>query len=144
MDAVVVRLGDTRYAVPMTDLVEVGRAPALTRVPGAPPWVAGVANWRGRILAAVDLRGMLAPDAYAGGPPDRLAVLARDGVTVGLLVDRLDGTLPLPDVVADAPATLTGPAAELVAGTVTDADGPLGLLDAGAVVALRHRLPATA
>ena len=85
-DVVVVRLGGCRYALPMSAVAEVGRPPVLTRVPGLPAWVAGVANWRGRVLAVLDLRSLLG----AATPPldrrARLAVLTRDGERVGLLV----------------------------------------------------------
>ena len=58
-ELVLVRLGGCRYALPMASVAEVGRPPALTRVPGLPAFVAGVANWRGRVLAVLDLRGLL-------------------------------------------------------------------------------------
>jgi purine-binding chemotaxis protein CheW len=138
VDAVAVRLGDARYAIPMADLAEVGRAPLTSRVPGTPRWVAGVGNWRGRVLAVLDGRALLDPTAYAAPPGDRLVVLAKDGVTVGLLVDRLDGTTPLPEAVEPAPPG----AADLVVGTVIDDEGPLGLRDVGAIIGLRHRLAA--
>jgi purine-binding chemotaxis protein CheW len=83
-EVVVVRLGGSRYALPMSAVAEVGRPPGLTRVPGLPAWLAGVANWRGRVLAVVDLRPLLA----AGDELDRrarLVVLNRGGVPVGLL-----------------------------------------------------------
>lgn len=138
MDAVVVRLGDARYAIPMSDLTEVGRAPLTTRVPGTPRWVVGVGNWRGRVLAVVNGRVLLDPTAYAAPPGDRLVVLAKDGIIVGLLVDRLDGTIPLPEAPEPAPPG----AAELVVGTVIDDAGPLGLLDVAAIIGLRQRLAA--
>ena len=34
----------------LTSVAEVGRAPVVTRVPGLPTWLAGVANWRARSL----------------------------------------------------------------------------------------------
>ena len=40
-------------------VAEVGRLPKLTRVPGTPEWLSGVANWRGRILAVLDVRPLL-------------------------------------------------------------------------------------
>lgn len=135
-----VRVGASRYALPMADVAEVGRTPALTRVPGAPPWLAGAANWRGRVLAVLDAAALLNTGMVNGGRPPRLAVLARDGVSAALLVDDLEGTAELADEVAALPATLAGPAARLLAGTVADATGPLGLLDTAAVLALHEEL----
>ena len=50
----------------MADVAEVASVPGVTRVPGAPAWLAGVANWRGRMLPVLDLRPLLGADR---GPP---------------------------------------------------------------------------
>jgi len=140
-EVVVVRLGGSRYALPMSAVAEVGRPPGLTRVPGLPAWLAGVANWRGRVLAVLDLRPLLA----AGEELDRrarLVVLNRGGVPVGLLTEGVEGTQLLdPERVEAALAHLPGTAAELLLGQVTDADGPCGVLDLDAVYRLSESLP---
>lgn len=140
-EVVVVRLGGSRYALPMSAVAEVGRPPGLTRVPGLPAWLAGVANWRGRVLAVIDLRPLL----EAGDELDkraRLVVLNRGGVPVGLLTEGVEGTQLLdPDRVEASLAHLPGTAAELLLGQVTDADGPCGVLDLEAVYRLSESLP---
>jgi purine-binding chemotaxis protein CheW len=139
---VVVRLGGSRYGLVMDSVAEVGRLPGLTRVPGLPDWVAGAANWRGRVLAVLDLRALLGGHL---GPLDRAArmvVLSSAGVAVGLIVEDVEGTL---EVSADAvePALLHLPArtASLLGGQVTDGEGPCALLDLAAVFALADELP---
>ncbi|MCW2607740.1 MAG: CheW protein [Frankiales bacterium] len=135
--------GAARLAVPMDVVGEVGRPPGLTRVPGLPAWVAGVANWRGRVLAVVDLLPLLGGgDALPGGRRGRLVVVTSDGVTVGLLVAAVDGTVLVdPDTVEPPLAHLAGSAGSLLAGQVTDEDGPFGLLDVAALFALAGTLP---
>lgn len=140
MSHVVVRLGGGRFALPMDAVAEVGRTPAVTRVPGTPSWVSGVANWRGRILGILDLRELLGvPRTDAG--EGRLVVLQRAGSAVGLVAERVDGVI---DVDTDAlePVLLTLPAeaGALLEGQLTDEEGPVGVVDAGAVFALRHRV----
>lgn len=143
-EVVVVRLGGSRYALPMSAVAEVGRPPTLTRVPGLPSWLAGVANWRGRVLAVLDLRPLL---AASPGPLDRrarLVVLHRAGVPVGLLTEGVEGTHLLDDEsVEPALAHLPDSAAGLLAGQTTDADGPCGVLDLDAVFRLADDLPRT-
>ncbi len=141
-EVVIVRLGGCRYALPMPSVAEVGRPPSLTRVPGLPGWVAGVANWRGRVLAVLDLRPLL------GAAPDpldrrgRLVVLSRAGVGVGLLTEGVEGTLMCdPDALEPALAHLSEGAGSLLAGQVTDRHGPCGMLDLDAVYALADSLP---
>ncbi len=141
-EVVVIRLGGSRYALPMEAVAEVGRPPALTRVPGLPPWMAGVANWRGRVLAVLDLRSLLAAQSQPLDRRARLIVLNRGGVPVGLISEGVEGTRMLAeDQLEVALAHLPGSAADLLAGQVTDEEGPLGLLDLDALFRLTEALP---
>jgi chemotaxis signal transduction protein len=123
-------------------VAEVGRPPSLTRVPGLPAFVAGVANWRGRVLAILDLRSLLAAET---GPLDRrgrLVVLQHAGVRAGLLVESVAGGAELdPEALEPALAHLPSSTSSLLTGQVTDAEGPYGVLDLDAVLALAQSLP---
>lgn len=140
---VVIRLGVSRFSVPMADVAEVTPVPGVTRLPGTPAWLAGVANWRGRILPVLDLRPLL---GTATGPlptSARLVVLSRGDLVAGLLAEAVPGVqdAPLPDAgLEPAPATLAADAARLVTGQVRDRAGPVAVLDTGAVLALRERV----
>jgi purine-binding chemotaxis protein CheW len=139
---VVVRFGTGRYAVPMSAIAEVGRVVRVTRVPGVPLWVAGVCNWRGRILPVVDLRPLLGVPASDVNQDARLVVIGDDTISVGLLVEAVEGVAKLPPGELDAaPATVSTEAAELLAGQWNDERGPIGVLDVSAVLRLRSRLP---
>lgn len=141
-ELVLVRLGGARYALPMGSVAEVGRPPGLTRVPGLPAWVAGVANWRGRVLAVLDLRSLLSAAPAELDRRARLVVLAHGGVRVGLLVESVaGGAAPAADAVEPPLAHLSPVIGALLLGQVTDADGPYGLLDLDAVLALADTLP---
>jgi purine-binding chemotaxis protein CheW len=141
-EVVVVRLGGSRYALPMEAVAEVGRPPGLTRVPGLPAWLAGVANWRGRVLAVLDLRPLLEAPAGELDRRGRLVVLHRGGVPVGLLTEGVEGTRELePEQLEASLAHLPGTASELLLGQVTDEDGPLGVVDLDAVYRLSESLP---
>jgi purine-binding chemotaxis protein CheW len=141
-EVVVVRLGGCRYAVPMPAVAEVGRPPSLTRVPGLPAWVAGVANWRGRVLAVLDLRPLLAAEPSSLDRRGRLVVLSRNGVSAGLLTEGVEGTTDVDaEALEPALANLPDTAGALLAGQVTDAAGPLGVLDLEALFALADDLP---
>lgn len=143
---VVLRLGAARYVVALEDVAEVVPLAPLTRVPNAPAWLAGVANWRGRVLPVVDLRLLLGAPAPPLPTSARFVVLTPGGsvasAAVGVLAEAVpgvhDGALapvePLP------PTTMEGVAA-LLHGQLLDAHGPLGVLDAAAVLALRDRMP---
>jgi purine-binding chemotaxis protein CheW len=139
---VVVRLGGCRYALAMSSVAEVGRPPGLTRVPGVPEWVAGVANWRGRVLAVLDVRPLLGGQLADVGRAGRMVVLTRAGIAVGLLVEAVHGVLEvLPGAVEPALPHLPARTSCLLTGQITDADGPCALVDLDALFALADELP---
>ena len=140
-EAVVVRLGAGRFAAALDAVAEVGRVPSLTRIPGAPGWLSGVANWRGRLLAVLDLRSLLGADPATLGPSARLVVLAVDGVSVGVVVDAVEGTGELEAAVEEYPAALADRGSLLLSGQVPSHDGPVAVLDVRAVLRLREELP---
>jgi purine-binding chemotaxis protein CheW len=140
-NAVVVRLGAGRFAASLDAVAEVGRVPSLTRIPGAPPWLSGVANWRGRLLAVLDLRSVLGAEPTPLGPAARLVVLTVDGVSAGIVVDAVEGTGALEAAVEDYPAALADRGSLLLSGQVPSHDGPVAVLDTRAVLRLREELP---
>ncbi len=140
---VTLRLGGARYGVGMSAVAEVGRLPVLTRIPGTPVWLAGAANWRGRILAVIDVRPLLEAPITPTGSLGRLVVLAQDGVTVGLLTEGVQGVVVCDgDQVEPPPMTLAAEAFALVLGQFAESAGPIALLDPAALLNLRHQLPA--
>lgn len=140
-DTIVVRIGGARYAVGLAQVAEVTKVPPLTRVPGVPAWVSGVANWRGRILTVLDLRSLLGADVAALDAAARLVVLTTDVATVGVLVDKVEGTAAVASAEVLVPAVLPSAAADLVRSHVPLDDGPLAVLDVDAVMRLRDQLP---
>ena len=139
--AVLLRLGQSRYAVDMADVAEVAMLPEVTRIPGSGPWLLGVANWRGRMLPVLDLRPLLDAATLPLSSSARLVVLARDETVVGLLAEAVPGVYDesLAAMVAPPP-TLAADAAALVTGRVRDGHGPVAVLDVGAVLTLRERV----
>jgi hypothetical protein len=73
-------------------------------------------------------------------------VLQVDGVRLGLLVDSVIGGVSygahaLEPVLPHLPGSRTGQPAGLLAGHVTDEDGPYGVLDLAVLLALAEQLP---
>jgi purine-binding chemotaxis protein CheW len=141
---VMLRLAGARYAVGMSAVAEVGRLPKLTRVPGTPIWLSGVANWRGRILAVLDVRPLMGAPITPTGSLGRLVVLTQDNVTVGLLTEGVQGVIECDvDRIELPPMSLDAEAMALLQGQFTEPAGPIAVLDPVAVLALRLRLPTT-
>ena len=95
---IVFRLGDEDYGIRIEQVKEVTVTPEVVKMPKTPPFIKGIANLRGDIIAIVDLeeRFQLRP---AGRPvPDfsyTLAVEAAD-YTLGLMVREVPRPLTIP------------------------------------------------
>lgn len=95
---IVFRLGDEDYGIRIEQVKEVTITPEVVKMPKTPPFIKGIANLRGDIIAIVDLeeRFQLRP---AGRPvPDfsyTLAVEAPD-YTLGLIVREVPRPVTLP------------------------------------------------
>ena len=72
------RLGAERFVTSRADVREVLPIPEqVTRVPGAKPWLRGIANLRGQLLTVVDLKSFLGAGAPAA--EQELGVDGADG-----------------------------------------------------------------
>lgn len=84
-------IGDGHYLAPRADVREVMEPPPVTRVPGAKPWLSGVANVRGDLLPVVDLGRLLGRGGGMRTEASRVIVLNDDNVAAGFLVDAVGG-----------------------------------------------------
>lgn len=85
------RVGEIAAAVSINQINEVLTVPGVTHVPGSKPWLLGVANVRGNLLALVDLGGFLEGRRTPLGKRSRVLVARQGNALVGLLVDELYG-----------------------------------------------------
>jgi twitching motility protein PilI len=86
------RLSAENFLVAREETREVlGFPSVVTRVPGAKPWIRGVANVRGQLLPVVDLRAFLGGGVTNPGRSSRVLVANHREVPAGLLVDEVLG-----------------------------------------------------
>lgn len=85
------RLGDRWLVAPREDVREVIVPPPLTRVPGARPWLLGLANVRGSLLPVCDLHRLLGEEHNTLARASRVLVYNSDRVPAGFLVDEVAG-----------------------------------------------------
>ncbi len=86
------RLGAERFVTSRADVREVLPIPEqVTRVPGAKPWLRGIANLRGQLLTVVDLKSFLGAGTPAADRQARVLVVASREVPTGLIVDEVLG-----------------------------------------------------
>ena len=91
-DGLVFSVAGVRLACAMNEVSEMlPYRDRVTRVPGAKPWVLGLANVRGSLLPVIDLQVYLGGKAVVPSKASRILVLRLRGLVVGLLVPSVQG-----------------------------------------------------
>ena len=100
---VMFRLSRQAFAVPLAEIKDVAKSPAVTPVPNAEPMVRGLCVLRDHLTTALDLR--LRFGLPASTHPESYTALAVDheGDRVALLVDRVEDVAILPALQPIAP-----------------------------------------
>lgn len=95
LQLVVFRLNEQTYGVDIGHVLEIIRATDITAIPGAPEFVEGVINLRGRVIPVIDLarRLGLAPISVTGD--SRIVIMEVGGATAGMMVDGVSEVLRL-------------------------------------------------
>lgn len=85
------RIGGRRLASTFAEVVEILTLPQVTQVPGAQPWMLGVANVRGNLLPIVDLKQFLEGERTVLHEGQRILLVRQPGGDVAVLIDELYG-----------------------------------------------------
>lgn len=85
------RLGEANLVAPLSEVREMLPYPVLTTVPGAKPWVKGIANVRGNLLPIVNLPGYLGQGNATVTRHARVLVIHDGDIYAGLIVDAVYG-----------------------------------------------------
>ena len=134
---VTLTVADQLCGVPVLSVRDILGEQAITRIPLAPPEIAGGLNLRGRIVTAVDLRERLhLPPATAGAT--RMSVVAeQSGELYALLVDQVSEVMSLKASAFERnPPTLPPSWAQFSSGVYRLENRLLVVLDVGKLLAL--------
>lgn len=125
------------FGVDVVEVQEIIRPQQITRVPLAPPAVAGLLNVRGQLVTAIDLRRRLElPPRPPGAAPMNIVVRTTDGA-ISLLVDAVGDVVEIAeDAYEPTPPTVRGVAHELIRDVVKLHDQLLLRLNTAAVIAI--------
>ena len=128
-------VGGQLFGLPIARVQDVFVLDRLTRVPLAPPEIAGVLNLRGRIVTAIDLRRRLGL-APAGDARKRMAIgIEYKGESYGLLIDAIGEVLSLASNTREGnPVNLDARFARMSAGVHRLEDRLLVVLDVDRVL----------
>jgi len=126
-------LAHERYALETSCVTAVHALEALTPLPGTPPFIAGIVNVRGRIIAVLDIRKFF--DLPEAGITDAHQImLVRSGdMEFAILADLVIGARSIPsESIQSSLPTLTGVRGEYLKGVTAER---LVILDAGRIAA---------
>jgi purine-binding chemotaxis protein CheW len=101
-------LQEVAYALPISQVVEVIRMVAITSLPDAPPWLAGVINLRGTITPVINLRIRLSLPTQAPTLDTPIIITQFEEGLVGLIIDSVRSVIKLPIGTIDPPNSLVG------------------------------------
>lgn len=85
------RIGARRLASGFDEVLEILPLPQVTAVPGAQPWMLGLANVRGNLLPVVDLKQFLEGERTVLHEGQRVLLVRQPGGDVAVLIDELFG-----------------------------------------------------
>lgn len=104
---VTIYVGNQLCGIPVLKVRDVLGPQKITRVPLAPPEVAGLLNLRGRIVTAIDLRRRLGLEPRPAEDKGMSVVVEQRGELYSLMVDSVGEVLNLPEAAFERnPATL--------------------------------------
>ena len=89
----VFNIGDERFALPATEVVEVLPRLPLKPVAHTPIWVAGVFSHRGQMVPVIDISAMTFGQASVARTSTRLVLVSYRGHVLGLMLEQASDTL---------------------------------------------------
>lgn len=149
-------LGEARFAVDILLIKEINRHLEITEVAGAPEFIRGLLNLRGKIVTVVDLAVRFGLEAKAIDGFSRCIILKTTAElaghqaaglldddtgpdVVGLLVDRVGDMVVIDDeAILPTPASVGGVESKFVAGVIRLAEELVIVLRARATLAVGH------
>jgi purine-binding chemotaxis protein CheW len=136
---VTLTVADQLCGIPVLGVRDILGEHKITRIPLAPPEIAGSLNLRGRIVTAIDLRRRLRLPPAADGHPRMSVVAEQGGELYALLVDQVSEVMSLrADAFERNPPTLP-PAWAQFSNGIYRLDGRLlVVLDVGRLLALNE------
>ena len=125
IEFVTVWIADQLFGLPIASVHDVFMVDRLTRVPLAPPEIAGILNLRGRVVTTIDMRRRLDLPVREEGRGNMAVGIEHRGESYGLLIDSVGEVLKIPAASRDPNPVNLDPRWSRVADGVVQLDGRL-------------------
>lgn len=125
-------LANERYALLASQVHDVQPLRELTPLPCTPPFLRGLVNLRGRLVAVIDLKRFFGLPEPGITDLHRIVLLRKGEVEIGLLADTVEGVQAIgQNRIQPAPPNVGGIGAEYISGVTPER---LVVLDADAIL----------
>jgi len=105
------------YGINILSVHDILRIPNITRLPNTPNFIRGVLNLRGSIIPVVDMRIRFGFEPTRLTELSRIVVIETNEKQIGMLVDKVQQVVRIPDVNIDPPKDLiSGISEEFISG----------------------------
>jgi purine-binding chemotaxis protein CheW len=118
-------IGGQLFGLPISRVQDVFMPDRLTRVPLAPPEIAGVLNLRGRIVTTIDMRRRLGMPPREDNKPSMAVGIELRGESYGLLIDTVGEVMKLGETTLEPNPVNLDPRLARVSAGVHRLDGQL-------------------
>ncbi|HVK64079.1 MAG TPA: chemotaxis protein CheW [Polyangium sp.] len=105
---VVFKVDEGEYVLQAADVLQMESFGGATKVPGTPPYVAGLIHMRGRVVPVIDVRRRFGLPNIEPTLDSRVIVVQSGERTVGLLVDSAREIMKIPPEGLQAPPAWMG------------------------------------
>lgn len=108
---VVFSLGKEEFAVDVAQVREIIRMEEITKMPKSPPFVEGIINLRGQIIAVIDLAKRLNLPPSERMEANRIVVVETEDLKVGMIVDSVSEVMSVTEDEIEPPPILASDSA---------------------------------
>ena len=124
------KLNGQEFGADLAGVIEVLPMPEITPVVHTPPFIKGVINLRGQIIAVIDLKVLFLLPVGEGPEKSNIVIVQSDDKTAGFIVDSITKihACGAPDK-DSIPATITGKLAEYLEGVARMDNRPFMIID---------------
>lgn len=140
LDCLAFFLGEERFALRLQEVEGIIRVPTITPIPGVHPAVLGAVARHGEVLPILDLRRMLGMQEAPPSPESRVVIARHGEIRAGLLVDRVEDIVTVPEpLLRSAPSPGGEAMASFLQALARDGAAMLRILDLAALLeTVRH------
>lgn len=123
-------LGSEEYCVDIFEVQEIINLPTIKQIPGAPSFVDGIINLRGKIVPIIDFRKRLNLNVTEFTRHTRVVIVQVNNRVIGFIVDMVSGVFKIDEAdIEVTPEVVTSVNVEFISGVAKLKDKLIIILD---------------